>query len=273
MRDSRMQSDSCEHELRQPASVVDDQEIQNASVIKQMKEWNDKITRLEAQTRRLEEKRKKELGEHKSQLSKMRKKVKTLSENLRSKEESVIPGIMKQIEEKELVLDDYRKNLSTVREEADLLKEKLSKCDADLLKTAEERDIVTTELKGHICDTGRITNEMSEVLSVREHMAKQYYQEKCRLLNQIEILQIESRRKQHLIDRLITRVDFLEAQGPQVAAIVMQDPDVPFDARNRDRNAVSRWCFDRLGVLWPVQIGAMTILLILIIVFGVMLML
>ena len=106
------------------------------------------------------------------------------------------------MEEKELALHECRNNLLACQEETALLKDKLGKCTEDLSRTTEERDIVTVELQGHICDTGRMTNEMTDVLNVRENMAKMYYQEKSRLLNQIELLQTEARRKQHLIERV-----------------------------------------------------------------------
>ena len=70
---------------------ADRQQKQNEFLMKEMADLTEKVTKFENKTKKLEEEKKREHREHKNQLAKMRKKMKTLSVSVRSKDDSVIP--------------------------------------------------------------------------------------------------------------------------------------------------------------------------------------
>ena len=70
---------------------ADRQQKQNEFLVKEMTDLTAKVMKFANKTKRLEEEKKREHREHKNQLAKMRKKVKTLTAASRSKDDSVIP--------------------------------------------------------------------------------------------------------------------------------------------------------------------------------------
>ena len=94
--DSNPKPETCQYELQQPPACTAmsanlDHGEQNTLLIQQIEELKEKLTQSEMKTKQLQEEKKKSHREHKNQLAKQKKKVKTLTENLRSKEELVIP--------------------------------------------------------------------------------------------------------------------------------------------------------------------------------------
>ena len=74
---------------------------------------------------------------------------------------------------------------------------------AELATMAEERDALTTELQTNMSETGRTTNEMAEVLGLRDSMAEEYAMYRNNSENTLCTLRENDRQKEAIIEQVM----------------------------------------------------------------------
>ena len=100
-----------------------------------------------------------------------------------------------QLDNKNTILDRTQETLTTTLGKVDELRREV-----DVL--TEERNVLTSELQKNICDTGNSSNEVYEVLRLRDKMAKDFVAYRFDSQETIDILKESIRQKDELIDKV-----------------------------------------------------------------------
>ena len=105
-----------------------------------------------------------------------------------------------QLDNKNAILDRTQETLTNMLETVDKLQ-----CEVDIL--TEERNVLTSELQKNICDNGNSSNEVYEVLRLRDKMAKEFVAYRFDSQEAIEMLEERIQQKDELIDKVRKKIN------------------------------------------------------------------